>query len=415
MKTKDLIFDDKNANKHTERGLELLHQSVQEFGMGRSILIDKNNRIIGGNGIIETCNKLGIDDVQVVESDGTKIIAVKRTDIDLDTKKGRGLALADNATNAADLEWNKEVLQTYKDDFGVDASDWGVDVWEETEESEARESDTNEEVEKMLNECTRHIADDLTKQFDKLQGFSFITPNTAKFDFIRFAYYGKEYPRYNSLAFHQKQFITAGDNFSTYEGLKKVANGSAKSERLRFATGDKWKSLISGSLAFAGAKMPLDFPAELARNLMNEFASGGKVLDPCAGWGGEWSAFSQATQRSTMAQMQVLTNAKECKRFTKHSRVLHLTKRGRKSLAHHLKRENCQATHSTWQSLHRHTSTERNILVANKAEIRTRTMQIGEIISMQFLSEKYMMRLKKTQSFVCKSEVNYILCLKMER
>ena len=173
MKTKDLIFDDKNANKHTERGLELLHQSVQEFGMGRSILIDKNNRIIGGNGIIETCNKLGIDDVQVVESDGTKIIAVKRTDIDLDTKKGRGLALADNATNAADLEWNKEVLQTYKDDFGVDASDWGVDVWEEEKENDVKDLSESVECEyKVEVDC----GDERTQQqiFEELQnrGFS---------------------------------------------------------------------------------------------------------------------------------------------------------------------------------------------------------------------------------------------------
>ena len=106
-----------------------------------------------------------------------------------------------------------------------------------------------------------------------------------------FAYYDKDYPRYNSLAFHPKQFITSGDNYSTYEGLQMVSTGKTKGERLRFVCQDKFRAIISGSLAFGGAKMPIDFPASLARDLINEFSEGGKVLDPCAGWGGRLVGF----------------------------------------------------------------------------------------------------------------------------
>jgi len=45
----DLRFDDKNMNDHTEYGMGLLEKLLQEFGAGRSILIDKNNNIIAGN------------------------------------------------------------------------------------------------------------------------------------------------------------------------------------------------------------------------------------------------------------------------------------------------------------------------------------------------------------------------------
>lgn len=125
-KVSDLTFDDKNFNKHTEYGMSLIEKSLRNNGAGRSILIDKNNRIIAGNGVVETASQIGLEDVQIVESDGTKIIAVKRTDIDLDSKQGREMALADNATGAADLQWDAEELQKAMDEFAITPQDWGV-------------------------------------------------------------------------------------------------------------------------------------------------------------------------------------------------------------------------------------------------------------------------------------------------
>ena len=84
----DLKFDDKNFNKHTEYGMSLLEKSLRQNGAGRSILIDKDNNIIAGNGIIEAAGNIGLEDLQIVETDGTKIVAVKRTDIALDSEEG---------------------------------------------------------------------------------------------------------------------------------------------------------------------------------------------------------------------------------------------------------------------------------------------------------------------------------------
>lgn len=126
IKISDLQFDDKNYNRHTQFGMSLIEKSLRNNGAGRSILIDKNNRIIAGNGVIETAGQIGLEDVQVVESDGTKIIAVKRTDIDLDTKKGREMALADNATASADLEWDMENLAEAVQDYDLELDKWGI-------------------------------------------------------------------------------------------------------------------------------------------------------------------------------------------------------------------------------------------------------------------------------------------------
>ena len=94
----NLIPDDKNFNKGTQFGEHLMDESLRKFGLGRSILIDKNNRIIAGNKTAEKAADIGFDNVIIVETDGNSLVAVKRKDIDLDSAKGRELALADNAT-----------------------------------------------------------------------------------------------------------------------------------------------------------------------------------------------------------------------------------------------------------------------------------------------------------------------------
>lgn len=134
-----LIPDDKNFNKHTEFGSSLLDKSVTKFGLGRSILLDKNNRIIAGNGITEAAGANGLENVIIVETTGDRLVAVKRTDIDLDTQEGRELALADNATAAANLDWDIPALQEITAEFDINAQEWGVTEFSTQEEDDDHE------------------------------------------------------------------------------------------------------------------------------------------------------------------------------------------------------------------------------------------------------------------------------------
>ena len=154
-KISDLVFDDKNFNKHTEYGMSLIEKSIRNNGAGRSILIDKNNRIIAGNGVTEIAGQIGLDDVQIVETDGTKIIAVKRTDIDLDSKQGREMALADNATASVDLAWDEEQIQFAEEEFGMVAEEWGVNLDFETEQPTATEDDFDESTDAITTRCKK--------------------------------------------------------------------------------------------------------------------------------------------------------------------------------------------------------------------------------------------------------------------
>lgn len=142
----ELKFDDKNFNKHTQYGMGLLEKSLNQFGAGRSILVDKDNNIIAGNGIVEAAQNAGITKTKVIETDGTELVVVKRKDVALDSEEGRGMALADNATAAADLEWDKDTIGKYFDKDYLDQ--WGVEVGVASENSGETVEDDAPEVDK---------------------------------------------------------------------------------------------------------------------------------------------------------------------------------------------------------------------------------------------------------------------------
>jgi len=167
-----LVPDNKNFNKGTEYGDRLMDESLRKFGLARSIVIDKNNRIIAGNKTAEKAADIGFTDVLVVEVDGNQLVAVKRKDIDLDSAKGRELALADNATSKANLAWDESLIEEVSQQWGFEPQDWGVDVSIQEEPEQEEPSGKKEISTRLIVECG-----DVTKLsllFSELQdrGFS---------------------------------------------------------------------------------------------------------------------------------------------------------------------------------------------------------------------------------------------------
>lgn len=167
-----LVPDNKNFNKGTEYGDRLMDESLRKFGLARSIVIDKNNRIIAGNKTAEKAADIGFTDVLVVEVDGNQLVAVKRKDIDLDSAKGRELALADNATSKANLAWDESMIEEVSQQWGFEPQEWGVDVSVQEEPEQEEPSGKKEISTRLIVECG-----DITKLsllFSELQdrGFS---------------------------------------------------------------------------------------------------------------------------------------------------------------------------------------------------------------------------------------------------
>ena len=127
-----ITFDKRNYRKHSDKNKRVIKKSLEELGAGRSVLIDKNNTLIAGNGVFEQAQALGIP-VRVIETDGTELVAVKRTDISEGDEKRKRLAMADNV--ASDLsEFDDDLLH---EDFSMEElSDWGLESEEEVSESD---------------------------------------------------------------------------------------------------------------------------------------------------------------------------------------------------------------------------------------------------------------------------------------
>lgn len=94
----ELAQDGHNFNKGNEQGQQLMERSFKELGAGRSILLDRNGNIIAGNKSQKAAIAAGIKKVRVIETTGDELVAVKRTDVDIDSTEGRKMAYLDNLT-----------------------------------------------------------------------------------------------------------------------------------------------------------------------------------------------------------------------------------------------------------------------------------------------------------------------------
>lgn len=122
-----IIQDDKNFNKGTKQGREMLDYSLNTFGCGRSVLLDKDNRIIAGNKTAAAAIKAGVKNVRIIEVTGDELVAVRRADIDLDTKKGREFALADNVTSNVNFDIDLEMVMSVMREVDLHPDVWGID------------------------------------------------------------------------------------------------------------------------------------------------------------------------------------------------------------------------------------------------------------------------------------------------
>ena len=108
----------------TQCNKSLINKSLKECGAGRSIVIDNEDNIIAGNGIYEQAQKLGLK-TKVIETDGSELVVVKRTDLATDDDKRKQLAVMDNSTSDSS-EFDFELLGN---DFDSETlNDWGLDI-----------------------------------------------------------------------------------------------------------------------------------------------------------------------------------------------------------------------------------------------------------------------------------------------
>jgi hypothetical protein len=102
-----LRADSHNRRLHPPRNVAMLTAALKDVGAARSIVIDEDDVVIAGNGVLDAAGQAGIERVKVIEADGQTLIAVRRRGLTAEQK--RRLAMYDNRT--AELAvWNPDQL-----------------------------------------------------------------------------------------------------------------------------------------------------------------------------------------------------------------------------------------------------------------------------------------------------------------
>lgn len=216
---------------------------------------------------------------------------VPESDEDRETIKRR--AMLDNGSFGS---WDTDVLANEWDECPL--ADWGVPEWvtdvqddEDNEEGGSPEKD--DKVEALLRDAMRENVTEAFAQINHMmkKGWiaQFLTAGAVKAQFLRAKYYGKQYPQYLSLYFCPQRFMTSAREISMYDQMRKCSEGvEAGIAGFRTISEDGPLNVIQkAGYPIGSARVPVDFPAVKARELIEEFGGVGcSVLDPCHGWGG---------------------------------------------------------------------------------------------------------------------------------
>lgn len=188
-------------------------------------------------------------------------------------------------------EWSDEPL-----------ADWGVDlpIVETESEDKEKEREKEPEAEKLIRAAMVENIREFRRQIDVAlaNGFlvSGITRGRAKMHFINALYYGSKYPQKMAFAYAPEMFsvITGAGQGSYLSQMDRIISETTETGISGFitVTSPQWdlSDLVGmGYKVGNGGCCCSDFPSEVARKIYEENAQGGRVLDPCHGWGGACS------------------------------------------------------------------------------------------------------------------------------
>lgn len=148
-------FDKRNYRKHNDKNKKLIKKSLNECGAGRSIVVDNEGEIIGGNGIYEAW---GNKPIKVIETDGSELVVVKRTDLNTNDEKRKKLAIMDNSTSDSS-EFDFDMLHA---DFDLNQlSEFGLPVEFEGIESYNNNNIVQPNGEQTIQDIVENLPDEL--------------------------------------------------------------------------------------------------------------------------------------------------------------------------------------------------------------------------------------------------------------
>lgn len=299
----------RNAKLHSDSQIEALVRSIEQFGFNNPVLIRPDGSILAGHGRVMAANRIGMVTVPVIRLGH------------LTDEQARAFILADNRIAEIGGGWDLDMLHAELADLGelgVNLDDFGFDLSslddilgrdgqnsdEETGDDAPKpgsmdyQATLSDEQNAALDEAYRDWCGELVEYFRSVAPSGILSPNAtravARARFLRSLFLGHEFPRWALTGYHPHRIEVAGNDFSIADLIRGVADGSMRANAVRWSLQEQINldTLMRTGMPILRCRMPLDFPATLARELIDEFTpAGGAVLDPCHGWGGRLVGF----------------------------------------------------------------------------------------------------------------------------
>lgn len=153
-KVSELIPDPTNYNQHSEFGMALLEKSIRKFGFVEAGLISEDGVICSGNARQETSVNIGMEDLQIIDIDGTKPVYLRKKGLKSGSKEFKELGLALNAVPKANIVFDAELIEAELGEAIM--VEWGVQ-YNLNEESVDLIKQHTDSGDKYMNNMVRQI------------------------------------------------------------------------------------------------------------------------------------------------------------------------------------------------------------------------------------------------------------------
>jgi len=114
MRVDELVHPEKNVRKHSRKQIEEMKRSLDMFQQFKHVVVDENNIILCGNGIVTAMREMGREEAEVIKYEG------------LTEKQKKKLMIADNQISSLgtdDMEVIEEFIKSLGDDLDVPGYD----------------------------------------------------------------------------------------------------------------------------------------------------------------------------------------------------------------------------------------------------------------------------------------------------
>lgn len=297
----------RNARTHSPAQIVKLRASLSRYGWTNPILIAGDD-IIAGHARHAASSAMAQDGDLIPRNPDP--MSAPTIDLSaLSPAERRAYIIADNRL-AEDAGWDMDMLRLEFADLpslGIDLSLTGFDVTEIADiltpagDTSPAERDLTAAEDDALDVAWRRAIDEWSSIIASSDQRPYVTTTYTKgvlaVLYLRSLYLGDEFPRGATLAYTPHRHATIGDKGSISDALAAALGPDGRTVRnsIRWASAQKPsldKLIGAMTLPIHGRRLPGDFPALLARDLIDEFAPrAASVLDPCHGWGGRLIGF----------------------------------------------------------------------------------------------------------------------------